>query len=485
MKKLSTVILLSLLLSLFSSLLVAQQPTPEPKTPAKTDTTIRTHYGDRLEDNPFYEKKYPLWVPAAEVIGFNASLLAVNKYVLKYDWAQVTTETWKKNLQGPWEWDRDLFGVNFIGHPYTGSIYFNAARSNGYSFAASIPFAIGGSLMWEYFGETTAPSYNDIIVTPAAGWFIGEILYRISSNILNDRKRGGARVIRETGAFIVDPMRGLNRVFQGKVNRFTTDTTYQADLLNLSIFGGVRRLNEGTDFNTGEDNPFLNISVFYGDPFENRFRKPFDFFKLRTEFNFLDGKIKLDNITGYGLLTGRNVDTKNFKMLYGLFQHYNYWNNSTFELGTISFGGGVATKIAMDKSAFYNNVYVSGVPLAGNSTRQAPSDTAIYRNYNYSGGLEVKLESSFDFRNILTLNLLGYYYRLYNYVGPKENSHVSLIKPSISLTLYKNIRVGFEHLLYINNVNHEGLPDLRLSSTEQKVFVLIYFENSRQRKKYE
>ncbi|MEO5572399.1 MAG: DUF3943 domain-containing protein [Bacteroidia bacterium] len=480
MKKLYTL----LLLSLFSSILVAQQPTPEPITPAKTDTTIRTHYGDRLADNPFYEKKYPLWVPVAEVIGFNASLSLVDKHVLKYDWAQVNTETWKKSLKGSWEWDRDVFGVNFIGHPYTGSIYFNAARSNGYNFAASIPFAIGGSLMWEYFGETTRPSYNDIIATPVAGWFIGEILYRISSNILNDRKRGGARVLRETAAALVNPMRGFTRIVQGKVTRVTSDTTYQADLLYLSIFGGVRRLNEGTDFNSGGDNPFLNISVFYGDPFENRIRKPFDFFKLRTEFNFRVGKKMLDNFTGYGLFTGRNVDTKNFKMLYGLFQHYNYWNNSTFELGMITFGGGAVSKIAMNKSAFYNNIYVSGVPLAGNSTRTAPSDSAIYRNYNYSGGLEVKLESSFDFRNILTLNLLAYYYRLYTYVGPKDDSHISLIKPSISFTLYKNIRAGFEHLLYINNLNHEKLPDLRLSSTEQKVFVLIYFENSRQKKKY-
>jgi uncharacterized protein DUF3943 len=482
MKKLYALIIQGLLFTT----VFAQQPTPVPVPPGKTDTITRTHYGDLLKDDPYYEKKYPLWIPAVEIIGFNASLLAVDKYVLKYDWAvPVGTETWKKNLKSSWEWDRDLFGVNFIGHPYTGSFYFNAARSNGYSFAASIPFTIGGSLMWEYFGENTRPSYNDLINTPVTGIFFGEILHRISSNILNDHKRGRARVLRETAAGIINPMRGFNRVLQGKVSRVTGDTIYQADLLNFSIFGGARRLNEGTIFNTGGDNPFFNLSVFYGDPFENRRRKPFDFFKLRTEFNFRVGKKILDNITGYGILTGRNVDHKNFKMLYGLFQHYNYWNNSTFELGTITFGGGVVTKIPLRKSAFYNNVYVSGVPLAGNSTRKAPSDTALTRDYNYARGLEVKLESSFDFRNIFTLNLLAYYYRLYTYVGTKDNSHISLIKPGISFTLYKNIRAGFEHLLYINNLNSPNKRDLRLSRTEQKVFVLIYFENSRQLKKYD
>jgi hypothetical protein len=471
---------------LFYSPLFAQQPTPVPIPPAKTDTSVRTHYGDLLKDNPYYEKKYSLWIPAAEIIGFNAALLSVDKYAIKYDWATpVGPETWKKNLKSSWEWDRDLFGVNFIGHPYSGSFYYNAARSNGYNFAASIPFAIGGSLMWEYFGEATRPSYNDIINTPVTGIFFGEILYRISSNILNEHKKGKARAMREIAAGIVDPMRGFNRILQGKVSRVTSDTIYQADLLNFSIFGGVRRRNEGTTFNTGEDNAFLNLSVFYGDPFENRNRKPYDFFKLRTEFNFRVGSKILDNVTGYALLAGRNHNSEKFKMLYGLFQHYNYWNNSTFELGTITFGAGAVTKIPLGKSAFYNNVYLSGVPLAGNSTRKTPSDTTEFRDYNYSGGLELKIESSFDFRNIFTFGLLGYFYRLYTYVGPEEESHISLIKPSISFVLYKNVRAGFEHLVYINNLNNPERRDLRLSNTQQKIFLLIYFENSRQLKKYD
>ncbi|MBU4308132.1 MAG: DUF3943 domain-containing protein, partial [Acidobacteria bacterium] len=44
-----------------------------------------------------------------------------------------------------------------------------------------------GSLLWEYFGETTRPAYNDIINTTFSGALFGEILYRLSSNILDDR----------------------------------------------------------------------------------------------------------------------------------------------------------------------------------------------------------------------------------------------------------------------------------------------------------
>jgi hypothetical protein len=70
--------------------------------------------------------------------------------------------------------------------------------------------------MWEYFGENTRPSKNDLINTPISGAFLGEILYRISSNILDDRKRGAERVWREFFAGLINPTRALNRFTQKK-----------------------------------------------------------------------------------------------------------------------------------------------------------------------------------------------------------------------------------------------------------------------------
>ena len=89
----------------------------------------------------------------------------VSRYIFNYEWAYLSAETWKYNLKHGWVWDDDHFGTNFIGHPHTGNIYFNIARANGYSFWESIPYAVGGSLVWEYFGENTQPSKNDMINT--------------------------------------------------------------------------------------------------------------------------------------------------------------------------------------------------------------------------------------------------------------------------------------------------------------------------------
>ncbi len=65
--------------------------------------------------------------------------------------------------------DNDHLNTNMFAHPYNGSLYFNAGRSNGYNFWQSELFAIGGSAMWEMFMECEYPSTNDIIATPI-GW---------------------------------------------------------------------------------------------------------------------------------------------------------------------------------------------------------------------------------------------------------------------------------------------------------------------------
>ncbi len=168
----------------------------QPKKNPLIDTTVRNKYGDLLNDDIKFNPKYPFWKPAVEVLGINVFVNGLDR-AMGLDFSHVGPSTWNYNINKGWEWDADRFGINFFGHPYTGSMYFNAARSQGYNYFQSIPYAIGGSLMWEYFGEATRPSYNDLVNTPVNGAFLGEIFYRLSSNILDDRTRGSNRVFRE------------------------------------------------------------------------------------------------------------------------------------------------------------------------------------------------------------------------------------------------------------------------------------------------
>ncbi len=458
----------------------------EPKKSPLIDTSVQNKYGDLLNDDILLNKKYPLWKPAVNVLGINVFTWSLDRLVLNEDFSRVGPATWKYNFQKGWEWDSDRFGINFIGHPYTGSMYFNAARSQGYSYLESVPFAVGGSLLWEYFGETTRPSYNDLINTPVNGAFLGEIFYRLSSNILDDRTTGGNRVFREIAAGLIDPVRGLNRLLQGKTFRHTTKEVYQKEPLNITLFAGLHKINTGnnTVFGPGPAEMLINMQLDYGNPFEIVQRKPFDVFRFKTEFSFGSGRKFLDNLTGYGILFGSNAHLGKLAILYGAFQYDDYWDNKSFELGAIGFGGAVITKYPFSKGVnLYTSVHLALMPLAGNSTRFGP-DTSQIRDYTFDDGFETKIESTLTLGKYASASFTYYYYFLHTVVGEPGNNNISILKPRITVRVLKNLNVGFEHYIYYDDRYLKNIPAIYSVRTEQKIFLSLFLEDPQRKGRY-
>jgi len=91
---------------------------------------------------------------------------------------------WDNVVHGDWSYDNDSFHVNQFLHPYQGSIYHGLARSAGLNFWESLGYTFGGSFLWETGGETTHPSINDQVASGIAGSFFGEVLFRMSSLLL-------------------------------------------------------------------------------------------------------------------------------------------------------------------------------------------------------------------------------------------------------------------------------------------------------------
>jgi hypothetical protein len=448
------------------------------------DKRPRNAYGDLLNDDPNYNRRYPVGIVLARVTSSNIFGWAYSRYVAKEDWARISIQSWKNNFKNGWEWDNDGFGTNFLIHPHAGSDYFNVARSNGYSFWGSYPFAFFGSAQWEWFGENTKPSKNDLLNTPISGAFLGEILYRISSNILDDRKRGGARMWREAVAGIINPTRALNRFTQGKLWKQTPFDVNQKEPLNVTLSAGAHRVNVNNKFGSGPTNAILNLQLDYGDPFEVRRRKPFDVFRLRVESRYGDDKRIIDNILGYGVLFGKNIIKGNNGMLVGIFQHFDYWNNKVFELGTLGFGAGVISKIKFrTHSNLYSGLHFALVPLAGNNTR-VRVDTSEVRDYPFGGGWEARIEERLNIGRWLSLGFNGYYYWIHNYEGSNGKSQVGILKPVITLRVINNISLGFEHHIYYDNRFTDKTNELRLTRTEQKVFLQFFFEDRRRYGRY-
>ena len=93
------------------------------------------------------------WRAGAETVSFNIGLWAFDRYIQKGHFAYISWETIKENFKHGFEWDDDHLSTNMFAHPYNGSIFFNAGRSNGFNFWQSELFAIGGSAMWEMLME--------------------------------------------------------------------------------------------------------------------------------------------------------------------------------------------------------------------------------------------------------------------------------------------------------------------------------------------
>jgi len=469
----------------------------QPRKSKRIDTVVQNKYGDLLNDDSAYNKKYSLLLPFVEGIGDNVALSLVDSKILKYDWAQVGISSWSRNLSaGPpwgngWDWDQTRFGNDFLGHPMFGSLYYNDARANGYNFWASAPYAFIGSYEWKIFGENITPERNSLIATTVDGICLGEILYRISSNVLDDRTYGAERTFREILAAIIDPMRGFNRLIHGETSRHTNKEIYQKEPLNITFYGGIHKINDHTNaILSGPTSEVLNVQFDYGNPFEVRERKPFDFFKLRVETDIGVGRKFVDNITGYGNLFAKNSQYKNIALLEGAFLYYDYWDKPIFELSTVGIGGGLFSKLPLGKNSFlYTNFHLALVPFAGSSTEPL-SDTSQARDFNFGYGWEGKIETSLILGNVATVGVSYYYFMIHaiNSPGLDEpqfgslgNDYLGILEPKITFRIYKNLSIGAEYYLYSQVHTDEGYPTTTTYHSEQEIYLEFYFEDPQRR----
>ena len=280
-------------------------------------------------------KHKAFWRASAETVGFNLGLWAFDRYVQKGHYAYISWETIKENFKHGFEWDNDHLSTNMFAHPYSGSLYYNAGRSNGYNYWQSTLFAIGGSAMWEMFMECEYPSTNDIIATPIGGAVLGEVFYRTSDLLIDDRTWGWERFGREAAVFVLDPMRSFTRIVTGRAwaRRSTTGQRFGFPPLCVEFSLGPRMLSlhdarQGTLFGATAE-----LHIEYGDCYSSSKRLPYDYFSMQLELNVMRTQPVLSRIEIIGRLLSKEViDKKNFNLSIGMFQHFDYFDSDTIDL---------------------------------------------------------------------------------------------------------------------------------------------------------
>ena len=128
---------------------------------------------------------------------------------------------WVENVKEGPVWDRDNAVYNYVGHTYSGGVYYQVARKSGYrQWDAFFYTFLMSTFYWEYGVEAFAevPSIQDLVVTPLLGWVFGEWAYQTEIGIRDrDNEVMGSKALGSISLFILDPIDALGR----GVNRLT------------------------------------------------------------------------------------------------------------------------------------------------------------------------------------------------------------------------------------------------------------------------
>jgi len=150
-----------------------------------------------------------------------AMLFAAPESLSKWDKRSFTFQNCLDNLKRaytePPVIDNDPWVINYIGHPYQGAYFYNAARSQNASILQSSLFSLGHSMLWEYFTEAfyEQASVQDLVVTPLAGAFFGELAHRATIRM----SRNGFTPFEKALTILINPMYVLNNGFKTKTVR--------------------------------------------------------------------------------------------------------------------------------------------------------------------------------------------------------------------------------------------------------------------------
>ena len=408
------------------------------------------------------------WLPAVEVVGLNLSLWGYHNYIRKVNWADISWETIKSNFKTGFVWDNDGYITNQFLHPFHGATYYNAARSNGLEFWESAPYALGGSLMWEYFMETEPPSYNDIVNTPVTGIILGEISFRVSNLIIDESSEGLERFLREFTSTVIDPMQGFNRLIRGDM--WKDGAPSKISNFNIMVSSGVHNVFIDNKMNNSKSYFTLRADLIYGNEFSVAdHKKPFDYFTLRTEFNIA----KDDDIVGV-FASGVIWDNKlklfeNSKNIIGIYKEVDIHINTVYKLSATSITGQIINTVPLSESVSMQNYFGLSVILMGATNSQYASEYG--KDYNIGPGASAKIGAKVKFKKFGELYSNYKRYWIHTLNGPDSEEFVGLLNIGLNYNLLDNTSLGLDYLLYERYGEYKYFPNTQDANSALRIYL--------------
>lgn len=361
--------------------------------------------------------------------------------------------------------------------------------------------------MWELFMENEYPSANDIIATPIGGMAVGEVFYRASDLILDDRARGSERFGRELAGFIISPTRGLTRLMSGDMwrKRVTSGRQFGIPDLSIEVSSGVRVLeledpiiDKGIGFIT-------HLNLEYGDRFSDGGEKPFDYFTLKAGLGIQASQPVLGqiNIMGRLWVTDLIENKKDFLSL-GFYQHLDYYDSDTississrvpYRFSTpASIGAGLMYQSKRWSNWSLDAFLHSNLVLLGASL----SDHYMVkdRNYNLANGFSTKVGFNLAYKDKLSLSLSHEWYQLYtwkgypkdidwssidpeelDYQGDKSQARLHAVSLKIDLKLKNQLYLTGMYNTYSRDTNYDFYDDVYSLTSDARLMLTYKFKS--------
>lgn len=154
--------------------------------------------------------------------------------------------SWRQHVTHP-RWDHDRAVVNYVLHPYWGAAYYTRARSRGLDHGAAFWFSALLSTIFEFGAEAVVEpvSYQDLVVTPLVGTWLGEhLLWPLRQRIL--ARPGAPNWLERMVLLLTDPLGTINL----GVDRLSTGQVHLGLLTPFDSRGAPPRLSrmaQGSD----------------------------------------------------------------------------------------------------------------------------------------------------------------------------------------------------------------------------------------------
>ena len=423
---------------------------------------------------PGTEKRF--WLAAAEVALTEALPWIYDRYINDADFSHISWHTVSENFKAGFGFDNDHFNINQSSHPLQGSFYFEAGRSNGYSYWESGLFALAGSFIWECCMENTQPSTNDLVNTTLGGMARGEVQHRLAELILDNTATGGERFWRELGAGLVNPIGLLTRLVDGDSSRqFENPDDRFPDGFNLTSELGYRRL-EGADVDH-PDQGLVSLSARYGDPFVSDVRVPFEYFTasidLDTPSDFVITRFEERGVLRSWELTDHAASSR---QVFAFSQEYAYINNQAQVFGGQMFSAGLLSRYSLGgQVVLATDVDAVAIALAGVKTTNF-INPSTGRNYDYGPGAGALAAVRLYAGENQLLNV-GYGFSWIHTVnGTSNENDLQFFRATATIPISGPVGIGAGYRWYDRKTTYPGgFFEPRQTQAEWRLFLSLSF----------